>query len=185
MFQTLSNKIITGVITLSMMLLSSYEGNNAKFDNVFASFVGSQIFVSAQLIDAFENDFEEVFKSGQRIEIFFNIKIFSEDLQIHDAEFRHAVLFDPLGKYYTVYLEEQQMQTTASNYEELKEIISNVEYSYNSVKYDGGHILLSAYLKKIKLQSMQKEYDMMMLWKFKKPKVNTPCLKQEFETDFQ
>lgn len=179
MFQTLSNKIITGVITLSMMLLSSYEGNNARFDNVFASCVGSQIFISATLEEAFENDFEEIFKSGKRIEIFFNIQIFDHDLNIHETEFRHAVLYDPLGKFYTVFLEEQQMQTSAGSFPELIDIISNVEYIYNSDKYDGGHIILSAYLKKIKLQSLKKEYDMMMLWKFKKPKVRAVCSLQD------
>lgn len=184
MFQALSNKIITGVITLSMMLLSSYEGNNAKFDDVFASYVGSKIFVSAKLVEAFENDFVEIFKSGQKIDVFFKIQIFNQDTEIQEAEFCHSVIFDPLKNNFTVFLEEKQEQITVSSVEQVKEIISAIEYYYNATKYDGGHIILSSYLKKIKLQSMQKEYDLMMLWKFKKPKIEILCNEQEAEADY-
>jgi hypothetical protein len=175
MFQALSSKIITGVITLSMLLLSSYEGNNAVFNQMMASYIGSKIYVSAQLENAFENDFDEIFKSGQRVDIFFKIEIFNHDGKTHEREFRHAVIFDPLKKYYNVFLEEQNLQTVITDYDELIESISQVEYYYNGDKYEGGHVTLTAYMKKIKLQKLKKEYDLMMLWKFKKPKINKRC----------
>ncbi len=179
MFQTLSNKIITGVITLSMMLLSSYEGNKARFDNVFANFGGNRIFISAELVDAFENDFEEIFRSGELIEIFFQIQIHDQERTIHAEEFRHAVIYDPLEKLYTVYLEEKNLETTAADFLQLIETISQIEYTHKISKYNGGHIILSAYLKKVKLQTVNKEYDLMMLWKFKQPKVKALCNIQE------
>ncbi|MDO9578795.1 MAG: hypothetical protein Q7J16_13010 [Candidatus Cloacimonadales bacterium] len=175
MFQALSSKIITGVVTLSMLLLSSYEGNNAKFSSMMASYLGSKIYVNAQLVDAFENDFEKIFKSGQRIDIFFNISIYNKNEIAHEREFRHAVIFDPIKKYYNVFLEEQDVQSVITDYNELLETISHVEYFYNGEKYEGGHVILSAYLKKIKLEHLNKEYDLMMLWKFKKPKMNKLC----------
>ncbi|MCK4653720.1 MAG: hypothetical protein KAU01_04685, partial [Candidatus Cloacimonetes bacterium] len=74
MFQVLSSKIISGFISLSILLLSSYEGNRATFSELTTSFLGDKIFIKTELINAFENDFEEIFKSGQRIDIFFNIE---------------------------------------------------------------------------------------------------------------
>ena len=176
MFQTLSNKILTGVITLSMLLLSSYEGNNARFENVFASYVGNRIFISAELTEAFSNDFEELFQSGQRIDIFFKVQILDFEQQIEEKIFRHAVIFDPLNHEYTVYLEEQGERLLEADYAHLIELISHFEYTYNAEKYRGGYVILSSYLKKIRLQSTQKEYDMMMLWKFKQPKIKVDCL---------
>ena len=175
MFQALSGKVITGIVTLSMLLLSSYEGNNAKFGNMTAIYLGSRIHVSAALVNAFENDFEEYFRSGQRIEIFFNIEIFKRKELIHENEFRHAVIFDPIGKIFHVFLEEQNIQTTTTSYAELLELISLIEYDYNEDDYESGQVVLSAHMKKIRLQSLNKEYDLMMLWKFKKPRLSRNC----------
>jgi hypothetical protein len=131
------------------------------------------------LVEAFDNDFDEIFQSGQRIDIFFKIEIHGEDRLAHEQEFRHAVVFDPLEKIYNVFLEEQNLQTTCTNFNQLIETISQIEYFYNGQKYEGGHVILSAYMKKIRLQSLNKEYDLMMLWKFKKPKITKRCVRNE------
>ena len=171
MFQALSSKIITGVITLSMLLLSSYEGNNAAFENFTATVLGSNVYIKANLVSAFENDFEELFKSGQKIDIFFNINITDEDGPVYRDEFIHSILFNPLEQIYLIFLEEQRTQTTAASMEELIEIISNVDYVCKCEGFREGNISITSHLKKIRLKSIGREYDMMMLWKFKRPTV--------------
>ena len=182
MFQALTSKIITGVITLSMLLLSSYEGNNAAFEDFTATVLGNNIYIKANLVQAFENDFEEVFKSGQRIDIFFTVDIRNSDGPVYQDEFRHSILFNPLEQRYVVFLEDQQTQTSVGSFEELIEVISNVDYVCKCEDFDEGNISLSSYLKKIRLKSIGKEYDMMMLWKFSKPTVKHKYKKAQTET---
>ncbi len=182
MFQALSSKIITGVITLSMLLLSSYEGNNAAFENFTATVLGSNVYIKANLVTAFENDFEELFRSGQKIDIYFNVIITDRDGPVHQDEFIHSILFNPLERFYLIFLEEQQSQTTAGSLEELIEIISNIDYVCECEGFDEGNISISSHLKKVRLKSIGKEYDMMMLWKFKRPSVKQRYRKPTLET---
>ncbi len=181
MFQALSSKIISGFISLSMLLLSSYEGNRAAFAELTASFLGDKIFIKTELVHAFENDFEEIFKSGQRIDIFFNIELKNQSVVIHENEFKHSVVFNPLSQFFTIGLEEQNISTTTDSYQELIDIISKVEYQYEGEELNEVNISIKSFLKKIRLQSINKEYDMMMLWKFKKPSIKKICRKGEDE----
>ena len=75
MFQSLANKLITGVLSLSMLLLSSYQGNEAEFSELYFSFLGDGVLLRTKLVNAFENDFEEIFKCGKTIDIFFKIEL--------------------------------------------------------------------------------------------------------------
>lgn len=182
LFQALSSKIITGVITLSMLLLSSYEGNNAAFENFTATVLGSNVYIKANLISAFENDFEELFKSGQKIDIFFKVDIKDSERTVHEKEFKHSIIFNPLEQIYIIFLEDQNVQTSAVSLEELIEIISGIDYVCKCEGFDEGNISLSSHLKKVRLKSIDKEYDMMMLWKFKKPSVKQKYKKLITET---
>ncbi|MCD4797045.1 MAG: hypothetical protein K8R49_07760 [Candidatus Cloacimonetes bacterium] len=182
MFQAISSKIINGVISLSMLFLSTYEGNDAAFAAITANFLGNNIYLKTQLINAFENDFEEIFKSGQKIDIFFEIKIKNNSAVIHTNEFKHSVVFDPMSQFFTIELEEQEKSLSMESYQQLLETISNVEYSYKGDELTEIDITLTSFLKKIHLESINKEYDMMMLWNFKKPKIKQQCIKGENES---
>lgn len=182
MFQALSSKIITGFISLSMMLLSSYEGNHARFSDINFSFLGDKIFISAQLESAFENDFEEIFKSGQQIDIYFNIEFKNGPNVIFSDEFIHSVIFDPLSQFFNITLEEQKENFTTDSYQQLIEKISQIEYTYENTELGNPVVSLESSLKKIRLQSMKKKYDLMMLWNFKKPKTEKHCRKADHES---
>ena len=75
MFQTLADKVISGVISLSMLLLSSYKGNNAEFTDLETVFLNNNVIFRTSLSGAFENDFEDIIKSGAEIDIFFSISL--------------------------------------------------------------------------------------------------------------
>ncbi len=182
MFQAISSKIINGVITLSILLLSTYEGNDAAFTALSVDFLGNNIYIKTQLIDAFENDFEEIFRSGQKIDIFFKIKIKNNSAVIHTNEFKHSVVFDPMSQFFTIELEEQDKSFSTELYHELIEGISKIEYFYKGDKLTEIDVTLTSFLKKIRLESINKEYNMMMLWNFKKPKIKQQCIKGENES---
>lgn len=162
-------KIMSGLISISMMLFSSYEGNNASFASLRANLFDNNMVVSAKLENAFENDFEEIFKLGIEIDIFFHLKITSQNNTIFQNVFSHKVEYDPLLRRYFVSLEEQEKQAIASDYNELIEMISQFEYDFKERIPQKVSVELSAYLEKIFLPNLEKEYDLMMLWKMKNP----------------
>ena len=167
MFQILAEKVISGLAAFSMLLLSSYQGNEASFSAYTTSFLDDRMFLECKL----ENDFEEIFKSGQSIDIYFSVKIGLEGLIIHEEEFRHSIIFDPLTQLFSVELEDQGLSCSANSYDELKIIISNIEYSFKDENIQDYTLTIKAYLPKIRLIALNKDFDLMMLWKYNEPKL--------------
>ncbi len=173
MFQILAEKVISGLAAFSMLLLSSYQGNEASFSAYTTSFLDDRMFFECKLENAFENDFEEIFKSGQSIDIYFNVKIGLEGLIIHEEEFRHSIIFDPLTQLFSIELEDQGLSFSTNSYDELKIIISNIEYSFKDENIQDYTLTIKAYLPKIRLIALNRDFDLMMLWKFSEPKLTT------------
>ena len=170
MFQILAEKVISGLAAFSMLLLTSYQGNEANFSAYTTSFLDDRMFLECSLENAFDNDFEEIFKSGQSIDIFFSVKIELNNLLIHEEEFRHSIIFDPLTQVFSIELEDQDLTSSTSSYAELKTIISNIEYSFEDENIQDYTLTLRAYLPKIRLIALNKDFDLMMLWKYSEPK---------------
>jgi len=170
MFQILAEKVISGLAAFSMLLLSSYQGNEASFSNYTTSFLDNRMFLECKLENAFDNDFEEIFKSGQIIDVYFSVKIELKNLIIHEEEFKHSIIFDPLTQVFNIELEDQDLTYSTNSYEELKIIISNIEYSFKDENIHDYILTLNAYLPKIRLEALNKDFDLMMLWKYSEPK---------------
>ena len=181
MFQILAEKVISGLAAFSMLLLSSYQGNEASFSNYTTSFLDDRMFLECKLENAFDNDFEEIFKSGQSIDIYFSIRISHGDVIIHEEEFRHSIIFDPLTQVFNIELEDQDLTSSTNSYEELKTIISNIEYSFEDENIHDYKLTLRAYLPKIRLIALDKDFDLMMLWKYNEPKLTTELASEHNE----
>ena len=181
MFQILAEKVISGLAAFSMLLLSSYQGNEASFSAYTTSFLDDRLFFECKLENAFDNDFEEIFKSGQSIDIFFGVIIELNNLIIHEEEFRHSIIFDPLTQVFSIELEDQDLSLSTNSYDELKIIISNIEYSFKDKNIRDCSLMLNAYLPKIRLQALNKDFDLMMLWKYSKPKLTAKLVSENNE----
>ncbi len=181
MFQILAEKVISGLAAFSMLLLSSYQGNNASFADYTTSFLDDKMFFECKLENAFENDFEEIFKSGQIIDIFFNVIIDLNGSVIHEEEFRHSIIFDPLTQLFSIELEDQDLTFSTNSYDELKNIISNIEYNFKDENIKECIINMNAYLPKIRLIALNKDFDLMMLWKYNEPKLTIDLAKDSNE----
>jgi hypothetical protein len=94
----------------------------------------------------------------------------------------HSIIYDPLSKFFDITLEEQKENFSTDSYQQLIEKISQIEYTYENAELENIVVSLESSLKKIRLQSMKKEYDLMMLWKFKKPKTEKHCRKADYES---
>lgn len=181
MFQILAEKVISGLAAFSMLLLSSYQGNEAAFSNYTTSYIGNKLFLECKLENAFDNDFEEIFKSGQSIDVFFSITIHHAGEVIHEEQFRHCIIFDPLSQLFDIELEDQDLTSSTNSYDELKNIISQVEYSFEDENINDCTLTMNAYLPKIRLESLNRDFDLMMLWKFNKPELSATLAKDHNE----
>lgn len=182
MFQALSNKVITGVVYLSMVLFSSYEGNIAYFDKLESQFFNDKLLIRTQLLSAFQNDFEEMFKSGQPINIYFNIEVKENNNNLHNHQFMHSVKFDPMSQVFYVLLEEKSTKyRLIEEYDTMIDLISNIEYTCDIGNTIECNLTLEANLETIKLNSLDKDFDMMLLWKYKRPKLKEKIKKAEYE----
>jgi len=182
MFQSLADKFITGVISLSMLLLSSYEGNKAKFSNIEPDFLQNSLVIRTQLYEAFENDFEDIIKSGTEIDVFFSLSLWEKRQVIHEVQFRHSVSYQPMKQVYQILLEERDKRYLLTSYEQMINEISKIEYLYDGEIPNKFQIKITAYLDKIKLNNNPNEYDLMMLWNFKKPQTKITIIKSENES---
>ena len=85
------DKIFKGIVSLSMVLFSSYQGNEAKFTYLNSMLFNDRIVISSELENAFDNDFTSIFKSGQKIEICFELKIYASKKVFHQEKFCHSL----------------------------------------------------------------------------------------------
>ena len=173
MFENLFDKVISGIISFSMLLLSSYKGNEAAFSDLTVNRMNSGIFIETKLIDAFENDFEQIFKSGKKIDIIFKVKIIVPHQDIYHRTFLHSVTFHPMQQYFSVFLEERKTELKIANFSELKNVVSKFGFPYFGKLNSEMEIDISAYLPKLKIDSSKKKFDLMLLWNFKIPKIKT------------
>ena len=70
-----AGKLLSGIMSMTMMLFSSYEGNNASFSDIYIGHDNEIIRIQTSLISAFENDFEQIFRSGSPIVINYQLNV--------------------------------------------------------------------------------------------------------------
>lgn len=169
MFGALSQKIITGFVSLSMVLFSSYEGNEPRFSEMNVSLIENNIFLQTRLENAFENDFERIFQLGKAIDIRFKIEVASEEDLLFSETFFHTVNYDPLEGAYFLELQERKETIVTSSWQKLIKEISKIEFLHRLEKKKALKISIEASLPTIQFND-EKVHDLMILWKFKTPK---------------
>ncbi len=166
----LGQKLLANLVTISVFLFSSFKGNDADFSALHIKNSGSYLILQTHLENSFDNDFQEIFQSGKQVDVWFNLEVKQNKNMLHKQVFRHSVQYDPLSSIYRIYLQEQHQARSVKSYAEMKQLMENVEYSLPAkpewTKID---IHLDSYLKKMHIESMNKEIDLMVLWKMKKP----------------
>jgi len=175
MFQAFTNKVVTGIISLSMVLFSSYKGNQAKFENLMLDNNVNGVVIEATLTDAFENDFEDVFKSGSSVRVFFELKISQDKTVLYSDLFSHMVLYDPQSNLFTLELEEQDLTLTELTYKRMVDQLAHISCDVSEILPSSITVSITSFLPKMRLESVDQEYDMMILWNMKKP-----VIKREF-----
>ncbi|HPY96621.1 MAG TPA: hypothetical protein PL063_05370 [Candidatus Cloacimonadota bacterium] len=170
MIGSLISKAYLSLVSFSVLLFSNYVGNTVSFSPLSSQIVGDNIVFSAHLINAFENDFDEIFKSGKDIKVWFELRIIQNNKIIHSESFNHQVTWDSKNRVYLVDLQEQNYKTRTRSSKELKRLLSVVEYPFYKASHRGNAtVQITAHLPKIYMEEIDKELDLMVLWKLQKP----------------
>jgi len=171
MFNVLADKIIFGVVSAGMILFSSFQGNKATFTS--PEFVANQnrFYISTTLENAFENDFEDIIRSGEEIFIDFEIKLEKNSSVSKSIIFSHSIIYNAMDHSYTLKLEEHESEQHIFEYSDLLHRLSIIDYSFEEYVQEVNTITLTASIRNVNLPSLNKQYDMMMLWNFRKPKI--------------
>ena len=165
-------KLISGIVTFATMIFSSFQGNDVSFSNLIVSYKSEKLFMETGLIDAFENDFENIFKSGKEIKIWFDLEVKKSKKQILNTQFYHSVKYDPLTTVFEIYFSETRQSIFLDSYDRVKMHLSKIKYSTrigDVKKNENINISIMARLQKIRLPQIEKKIDLMMLWHNKKP----------------
>lgn len=181
--ESFAGRLIRGVTTFTALMFSDFEGNNPEFSYLKAEYTMEYINVQARLSSAFENDFHEVFKSGEEVRVLFDLRLSSGDDVFEQVSFQHTLQFDPVLQYFTVWLSEQQYELTAYDMNELVSSISYFDYSHpidpEDERYRSCEVSLSARLPVIDLDTYEEEFDLMLLWKDTVPEIETRVVRHE------
>lgn len=170
MFELLGSRILAGVVSLSMLLFSSFKGNEPRLSAISYHNSSSTLYLSGELISAFDNDFDSIFASSATIPVYFKLNIKSGNRSLESRQFRHLVSFNPVTGIYVLRKDgDPQVLRTSSVQSIIKEVS---QYSF-SVPYPSswGEISVSiqAEMPRVRFEELDKEMDLMVLWKHKKP----------------
>jgi len=169
---SLISKVYLNVLAFSVLLFSNYTGNIVDFSSLLTKTVGDNLVCSTYLTNAFENDFDEIFKSGKEIRVWFEFRALKDNKVIHYEKFYHQVKWNAGKQEYQLNLQEQNYKTNTKSVKELKYLLSVVEYPFYKANHNGNVVIeVNAYLPKIYLETISKEVDLMLLWKMKKPSI--------------
>ncbi len=173
MLEALTGKVFATVASLSMFLFSSYSGNDPSFRALNSRVGGNYLQLHTSLVGAFDNDFPDVFKSSTVIPVNFSLIIKSGRRTLSEKQFQNRVRYDPGKGIYEVYLSGMKRTIETESYNHMLAEISGFECSvpYNP---DWGvvSVRLEASLPTVKFTQLKKPVDLMVLWKFHKPRVN-------------
>lgn len=171
MFESLGNYILKGVVTFALLVLSSYEGNDASFRSLAGSYLDGNVNIEIYLDSAFENDFEEIFNTGKSIDIWFTASVSSQGTVLEEDTFSHNVKYNPLTDTYLLKKGEVGVPIVCENYAALIRELSYVTWRFRRLKsvsdYD---FLITSHLDKVYFEHMDKEFNLMLLWKNKSPR---------------
>jgi len=167
-----AGRILSSVVSMTMLLFSSYEGNNARFSDVFIGHDNQIVRIRTSLLYAFDNDFEQIFRSGSPININYYLIVSRDGILLDSIEYRNTVIYDPMERFFRIEAEVSNNFTFTVSCDDLRTIISEVDIFYDHWGIGGTYKFeLSASMERVTLESLEREFDLMMLWNYKTPKI--------------
>lgn len=174
MLEALGAKVFSGIVAFSLLMFSSFEGNDPRFGPLSVTNSDSYLYLSGHLISAFDNDFPSIFSSGTPIPIHFMLNIRKGNRTLVQRRFTHTVTFDTAKGVYEL---NKGNGKDALLTRSVEEIIKEVSYYSFSIPYQQiwgeVSIRIQAELPKLRFDNADKDVDLMVLWKYKMPSVKS------------
>lgn len=170
MFEALGAKALAMVASLSMFLFSSYSGNDPGLSALRGVPSKNHLQLTTHLNGAFENDFEDVFRSGTLIPIHYKVEIRSKGRIVLTRNFSNSVQYDSRANSYKIINSGMSRTSHAATYEAMLNEASSLECSV-PVEQSWGevNVRLEAWLPTVNFTQIDRRVDLMVLWKFQRP----------------
>ena len=173
MFEALSAKVFSTLASVSMFLFSSYTGNDPGLTTLRTRVGDNYLQVQTKLEQAFVNDFNEVFTSGVSIPVVFKFSINNGSNVLFEKRFVNRVRYDQAKGIYYFSAEGSnrnlEMGSQAQMITELSSFACSVPYNRRWGKVS---VKVEASLSSVRFQQVKEPVDLMVLWKYHKPKVS-------------
>jgi hypothetical protein len=164
------SKALIGLVSVTLSLFSSYKGIDVSFENFQYKIKSSQVCFMTNLTKPFTKEAEDLFKSGEKIKIFFNLTIRRGGTIIVEDEYIHSIRFDTMKQKFLFYKSEENKYFEIKNFRELVKDVSKYEYKIDLEDVKGNiSFKLEAHLGKIHIAPLEREYNLMALWNWSKP----------------
>jgi len=174
MLEAITGKVFATIVTLSVFLFSSYTGNDPSLKALNSRVGENYLQLRTSLSGAFENDFPDVFKSGSTIPVNFKVTIRGKNRNLYQHTFANSVRYDPAKGVYAISVGGMHRDSQTDSYEKMLTEISVFECSIPYQPTWGDvTVTLEASLPTVRFQQLQKNVDLMVLWKYQKPRIST------------
>ena len=172
MFAALGSKIVTGLMSLSMFLFSSYTGNDPSFRPLSAFVNNNYMQLSTALDYGFDNDFPDVFKSGTPITMYYKVEVRNAGALVYQITHTNRVTFEPMRNSYVIRQSGSGERIETSSFEAVKDAISQISCSIPVQRdWRSVNVSVQAWLPTVEFTQIDREVDLMVLWRFRKPSV--------------
>lgn len=170
MLETLSAKVMAGLVSLSMFLFSTYTGNDPQLSSIRATMGRSYLQLNTRLEHAFDNDFPELFKSGTTIPVHFRLEIKSKK-QVHwSKQYTNSSRYDSSTGFWSVSQSAESRSVKFSSYQQMIAAVAELDCSipYES-NWGDVNVKVEAWLPTVSFDKMDRKVNLMVLWNYQRP----------------
>lgn len=174
MLESLAGKLMAGILSVSALMFTTYTGNDPVFLPLQSRVNNNYLMLNTRLSHAFDNDFADVFKCGKAIHLWYKIELRHDNRSAFNRNYRHSVSYDPMTASWKLFRSETNQTEVFTSYSDLIINISELECSIPlSKQWKHVEVRAEAWLPEIAISPSNRNVDLMVLWKFQRPKLKT------------
>ncbi|PKN77638.1 MAG: hypothetical protein CVU48_10975 [Candidatus Cloacimonetes bacterium HGW-Cloacimonetes-1] len=170
MIGSIAGKIVASVVSLSTFIFSSYTGNDPALRSLSGFVNNGYLQLSTALDYAFDNDFPDVFKSGTKIDIYYNVELKNNNQLLFKKTYFNSVQFNHMTGTYKIQQSGTGQSFETSSYKEMITAVSTLSCSVPlNKKWQEVAAEIEVWLPTVEFRQINRRVDLMVLWKFRKP----------------
>jgi hypothetical protein len=188
-FAAFSKKVISTIIAVGSMFYSTIDGVTPRMNTPEIQYKNDNIYISTTIESCYTEDLNQIFYSGNMIQIFFSVDLYRVGHKDPDSTFNfyHALQYSPIGDDFTIFYSERDETISSLNLDQTKVLFPRVtNYRVTSSNNITDNIYyyfkITAWLDKIHLEGMEEEINLLYYWNSIKPNIKSTLFTK---SDFQ